>query len=484
MMTTTLDALKKKNLWKNFLELEQIPRESGNEAGVRQWLLSWAKAQGLEAFADETGNVFIRKEASKGYEHRSSVALQGHMDMVCVKRPGSTHDFKKDPIEVVVDGDCLHAKDTSLGGDNGIAIALILDILSDPSVNHGPLEAIFTISEETGLTGAYGLKEKEIHSRKLLNLDSEEEGILFIGCAGGKEVEGTLDVNMETIPLDWNAYTLSVDGLLGGHSGGEIDKQRANAIKLASRLLVELKHQMIFSLAGGTRRNVIPSACTVGFAVPEEEEPLLQDTLARLRAEVETEYRNTDPNIKLSLEKTDRPKLGASAKISKQFIRALFVAPHGVYAYETSKELEGIVETSSNLAIVNLEGNQFKVITSHRSSILSRRDMVAKMCGEALLTAGMSVTYLGAYPAWLPDPKSKLAGFCAKAYKDYTGKEMKVTAIHAGLECGIINSTVKGMDSVSFGPQMYDVHSVNEHLSIASAERCDGFVKHLLSIIE
>ena len=195
--------------------------------------------------------------------------------------------------------------------------------------NHGPLEAIFTISEETGLTGAYGLKEKEIHSRKLLNLDSEEEGILFIGCAGGKEVEGTLDVNMETIPLDWNAYTLSVDGLLGGHSGGEIDKQRANAIKLASRLLVELKHQMIFSLAGGTRRNVIPSACTVGFAVPEEEEPLLQDTLARLRAEVETEYRNTDPNIKLSLEKTDRPKLGASAKISKQFIRALFVAPHG-----------------------------------------------------------------------------------------------------------------------------------------------------------
>ncbi|MCH3907268.1 MAG: aminoacyl-histidine dipeptidase [Sphaerochaeta sp.] len=483
-MQTTIEQLKQKNLWKYFLELEQIPRESGNEEGVRRWLLSWAKEHGLQAFADETGNVIIRKDATKGYEHHSPVALQGHMDMVCVKRPGSTHDFTKDPIDVMVDGDWLCAKDTSLGGDDGIAIAIALDVLSDPSVQHGPLEAIFTISEETGMNGAFGIKEKDIRSRKLLNLDSEDEGILYIGCAGGKEVEGTLDCNMETIPLDWNAYRLDVSGLLGGHSGGEIHKQRANAIKLAARLLVQQKHLMIFSIQGGTKRNVIPSSCEVGFAVPEEEEKSLTENMANLQEALKTEYRNNDPSIKLTLEKTERPRAAASTKTSKQFIRSLFLAPHGVYAYETSEELKGIVETSSNLAIVSTDGKQFKVVTSHRSSVISRRDLVAELCGEALLSGGMKVTYTGAYPAWLPNPDSPLAHFCAQAYHEYTGKEMKVTAIHAGLECGLINDTVKGMDSVSFGPQMRDIHSVDEHLSISSSERCDGFLKHLLSIIQ
>lgn len=484
MMQTTIEELKKQNLWKYFLELEQIPRESGNEEGVRRWLLSWAKDHGLEAFADETGNVIIRKDASKGYEHRSPVALQGHMDMVCVKRPGSVHDFKKDPIDVTVDGEYLCAKDTSLGGDDGVAIAIALDVLSDPTVKHGPLEAIFTISEETGMNGAFGIKEQDIRSRKLLNLDSEDEGILYIGCAGGKEVEGTLDCNMETIPLDWNAYQLDIEGLLGGHSGGEIHKQRANAIKLASRLLIELKHLMIFFAEGGTKRNVIPSACTIKFAVPEEEESALIKQSENMRQAFREEYKLTDPNISLRLKKTERPRMAASTKTSKQFVRALFLAPHGVYSYETSDELKGIVETSSNLAIVSTNEKQFKVVTSHRSSVLSRRDLVAKMCGEALLTAGMQVTYTGDYPAWRPDPSSPLARFCAKAYKEYTGNDMKITAIHAGLECGLINSTVKGMDSVSFGPQMHDIHSVDEHLSIPSSERCDGFVKHLLSIIE
>jgi dipeptidase D len=203
-----------------------------------------------------------------------------------------------------------------------------------------------------------------------------------------------------------------------------------------------------------------------------------------MRQAFREEYKLTDPNISLRLKKTERPRMAASTKTSKQFVRALFLAPHGVYSYETSDELKGIVETSSNLAIVSTNEKQFKVVTSHRSSVLSRRDLVAKMCGEALLTAGMQVTYTGDYPAWRPDPSSPLARFCAKAYKEYTGNDMKITAIHAGLECGLINSTVKGMDSVSFGPQMHDIHSVDEHLSIPSSERCDGFVKHLLSIIE
>ncbi|MFA7118434.1 MAG: aminoacyl-histidine dipeptidase [Sphaerochaetaceae bacterium] len=478
----TIEELKKQNLWKNFLDLEQIPRESGNEAGVRTWLLSWAKSHNLEALADKVGNVIMRKPASKGYETRSSVALQGHMDMVCVKRKGSKHDFLVDPIEVQVDGDFLCAKDTSLGGDDGIAIALILDILTDESLQHGPLEAIFTISEETGLTGAFGIEKKDIKSRKLLNLDSEEEGILYIGCAGGVEVEGKLPVEYQAIPHDWDCYTLTIDGLLGGHSGGEIHKQRANAIKLAARFLIDVPQKMLFSLNGGTKRNVIPSFCTVGFAAPKADAKIIEDILRELSQKVKNEYALNDSNIKISLETCKVVKEAASAKQSESFIRSLFIAPHGVYSM--SQTIIGIVETSSNLAIATMEKGQFLITTSHRSSVLSARDLVAKMMGESLRSCGMSVSYVGAYPSWTPNPKSPLAGFCAKAYEEYTGKKMEITAIHAGLECGIINSKIEGMDSVSFGPQMHDIHSVDEHLCISSCERMLGFTKHLLSIIE
>lgn len=478
----TLQDLEKENVWKYFLQLERIPRESGNEAGVRAWLLSWAKEHHLEAFADKTGNVIIRKDASKGYEKHSPVALQGHMDMVCVKRPGSMHDFRTDPIEVMVDGDELCAKDTSLGGDDGIAIAMALDILSDDKLQHGPLEFICTISEETGMDGANGIEGSEIRSRKLLNLDSEDEGILYIGCAGGVHTEGKMKMDKETVPLDWNAYTLSVGGLLGGHSGGEIHKERANAMKLASRLLVRMSHLMLFSFEGGTKTNVIPSACTVGFAIPEEDDKNLKDNLSALLSDLKEEYAVNDPSITMEIKKTERPKEAASAKQSGLFVRALYLAPHGVYAM--SQTLKGIVETSSNLAIVSMKDDLFHVIASHRSSVASRRDYIADVFGKALESAGMKVTHDGAYPSWTPDPTSVLAGFCAKAYKEYTGKEMEITAIHAGLECGIINSKVSGMDSVSFGPQMRDIHSFDEHLSISSSERMLGFVKHLLTIIE
>lgn len=478
----TLAELKKQDLWKHFLELEQIPRESGNEEGVRRWLLAWAKEHGFEAIGDDAGNVIIRAKATPGYENAPSVALQGHMDMVCVKREGSTHDFTKDPIDVEVDGDWLCARDTSLGGDDGISIAIALTILTDPKAQHGPIECIFTKSEETGMDGANGIEGKNIRSRLLVNLDSEDEGILYIGCAGGMHTTGTMKVRWEAVPLDWKGYKLTVSGLLGGHSGGEIHKQRANAMKLAARLLVKRGHLMLSDWEGGTKMNVIPSSTVVTFAIPESDAAGLEQDLKKLSSDLKEEYALNDPGITLTLQEVDLPVKAAFEKQSKQFVRAMFLAPHGVYAM--SETLKGIVETSSNLAIVSMADGIFSVKASHRSSVASRKHLVSDLMAETLKEAGMEVVQDAEYPSWTPDPKSALAKKAAQAYKDYTGKDMVVTAIHAGLECGIINSKVPGMDSVSCGPQMRAIHSVDEHLSISSSERTLGFVKHLLATLK
>lgn len=476
----TLADLEKKNLWKYFLELERIPRESGNEEGVRKWLLGWAKDHGLEAFSDKTGNVFIRAAATPGYEHRTPVALQGHMDMVCVKREGSTHDFSKDPIEVVVDGDWLAAKDTSLGGDDGIAIAIGLDVLTDPACKHGPLELIFTISEETGMDGANGLDGKDVKSRLLLNLDSENEGVLFIGCAGGLHTTATMPIKKAEVPAGWKGYALTIGGLCGGHSGDEIHKERANAIKVAARLL-RGQHLMLSSFEGGTRMNVIPSSCKVVFQIPEKDAAAFEAHVAKTGSIIKSEYAVSDPDLAFSLNGAPVAKEAADASQSGAFVQALFCTFHGVYAM--SQTMAGLVETSSNLAIVSMRDGRFFVTTSQRSSVESRKYLLSNLIGDVLRMAGMQVVVDAAYPSWEPNPKSKLAALAAKIYQEYTGKEMKITAIHAGLECGIINSKVAGMDSVSFGPQMRAIHSVDEHLSISSSERTSDYVKHLLSAL-
>ncbi len=481
-MQPLFEGLKDQNLWNYFYDLSQIPRESGNEEGVRQFLLAFAKEHELEAIVDTIGNVILRKRAYPGYESRPSVALQGHMDMVCVKTEESDHDFATDPIQLVREGDTLRAKDTTLGGDNGIAVAMAMDILADPKAKHGPLEAIFTVSEETGLTGAFNIEKELIQSRLLINLDSEEEGVLYIGCAGGLEVSATLTSDMQAIPSDYAAFTLTATGLLGGHSGGEIHKQRANAIKAVARALTAVETKMLFAARGGSKRNVIPSLCTMSFAAPKADTQAIEDAVLTCARELKEEYSISDPGITLELVKTELPHQAASAKQSEAFIRSLYIAPHGVDAM--SMTIKGVVETSSNLAILEFSEGVFSVTSSHRSSILSSRDDIAHRMGEAMKSGGATVEYVGAYPSWKPNPDSSLTKFCAKAYEEYSGKKPRITAIHAGLECGIINSKVPGMDSVSFGPDMYDVHSVKERLSLSSVERIMGFLRHLLSIIE
>ncbi|MCH3917640.1 MAG: aminoacyl-histidine dipeptidase [Spirochaetia bacterium] len=476
------NELEPKAIFSYFRDISAIPRESGNEEGIRQYLVTFAKKHDFPVNVDSVGNVIIQVPASKGYEERSSVALQGHMDMVCVKDPGVIHDFSKDPIKLKVKEDYITADGTSLGGDDGIAMALALDVFTDTTCKHGPLEGIFTVSEETGLTGAFGIDPTLVKSRKLINLDSEEEGILYIGCAGGIETTSTLKKNKTATKDNCMGFKLSVSGLAGGHSGSEIDKQRANAIKLVARTLVGIPSLRLEKIQGGSKRNVIPSHCDCIFAIEKENENLLKKAFSDIHNAYKDEYGMQDPNGKIVLESVPCPTLAFSEKMSSALLKSLHIAPHGVEAMSVT--LPGVVETSANLAIITTEENQITVISSHRSSIMSSRDDSAYRFRDAMETCGAQVEIQGAYPSWKPNTNSQLLAFCAQAYEDYFQKKPLVTAIHAGLECGIINSRIEGMDSISFGPGMEHVHSTAERLCISSTARTSKFLKHLLEIIQ
>jgi len=471
-------------VFENFKAISAIPRESGNEEGIRNYLVKWAKDNNLKGVVDKIGNVVVYCEATKGYENVAPLALQGHMDMVCVKTLDSKHDFKKDGIEIYEDGDFLRARDTSLGGDNGIAVAMIMDVFTDSNCKHGPLEAIFTVSEETGLTGAFNLDVSLIKSRKLINLDSEDEGIIFIGCAGGSDVTAKLKVTEKPLPSEFETISLEVKNLKGGHSGGEIHLQRANANKLLARILHQITKTvdvMLSDFKGGTKHNVIPFQAKTVFSFDKKYEGKVFDIIENMENNIKNEYKVQDPDITF-IKETVKETKAVDEKVSKAFINSLFLTPHGVQAM--SFAIKGIVETSANLAIVNFENETFSVSTSQRSNVESSRDNISEVVAQALRTSGAKVEIGNGYPSWAPNPDSELAAFCSKAYKELTGKEAEVTAIHAGLECGIINSKIDGMDSVSIGPNIWDVHSTSEHLSISSTLNVLAFLKHLLEIIK
>lgn len=472
------DNLNNKRLWKIFSDISSIPRESGNEEGIRNYLLSWAKDHGIQAFSDNIGNVIMKVKATPGFENYPSIALQGHMDMVCVKREGSSHDFTKDPIEIMTDGKNIWAKDTSLGADNGIAIALALDIFSDEKAEHGPLEGIFTVNEEVGLTGAENVEEKDIDSRRLLNLDSEEEGIFYIGCAGGIDVVGERKCRWET--AEGESIKIKVSGLLGGHSGGEIHKERANAIKLLGRALNRIPGYRISSIKGGTRRNVIPSTAEAVITVSDV--LVAESIINNLQKEIETEYKYSDPNASITMEKVETPDMVLTENLSRKVGETLFVSPTGVRSW--SMALKGVVETSDNMAIVEMNEKCVKITYSVRSSVETSKLNLAYEIQSILEGNGFSVKIGDGYPAWAPKPDSAFTKEVKNAYVKIVGKEPVITAIHAGLECGTINDRIKGMDSLSIGPNLFDVHSVNEHVEVESAERVAAFVKAMLKEIK
>ena len=470
--------LNNKRLWKIFSDISRIPRESGNESGIREYLLSWAASNKIEACSDEKGNVYMRKAGTKGLENLPPVALQAHVDMVCVKKDGSKHDFTKDPINVKTDGTYIFASDTSLGADDGLGVAIILDIMSDPEAAHGPIEGIFTVEEETGLGGAYAIDPEKITARRLINIDSEEEGILYIGCAGGIDVDATTKLKYEK--AEGSAISVKISGLLGGHSGGEIHKERANAISLLARYLDRLPSFQIVSISGGTRRNVIPSSAEAVITVKDKEAAISQ--AKTMQEELTEEFRYSDPGVKIEVSDAKMPDMAIKTKKSQKIVNLLFSSPCGVKNMSTA--IPGIVETSDNLAIVSMNKDKLSVVYSIRSNTDSRKmELVSKIL--TLTDAfGFDVKVGDSYPSWTPDPKSKLAKEVAAAYKSITGKKPQVTAIHAGLECGIINSIIPGMESVSLGPNLADVHSVNEKADVASAERTADFVKKMLPMLK
>lgn len=472
-----------KLVWKFFHEISQIPRESHHEELIKDYLIEQAKKYNFRYATDDINNVYYYIDATKGYENLPSVALQGHMDMVCVKSDTSNHNFRKDPLDLFIDGDWLRAKDTTLGADNGIAIAMILAIFADPNSKHGPLEAIITVQEETGLYGALAVEEKYVKSKMMINLDSEDEGIIFIGCAGGIEVDATSKPVYEKENDNYKYYELNISGLKGGHSGAEIHTNRANSLKMASDILYYLQKETkiaLVSLRGGTKRNVIPSTATAIFALLDDSK--LNKVLDNLKSAYKDMYEISDPNFKIEVKKSKKAKT-LSLKDSKNIIDTLFITTTGVYAYSSS--LDGIVETSSNFAIANIsEDEGLHLITSCRSNLEGSKDITADRIAQIWSKLNdVEVKIHGSYPSWKPDVSLKLHKFCAKAYEDYTKKKPEVTAIHAGLECGIINSRISGMDSVSFGPDIRGAHSVEEKLSISSTKNIFGFLEHLLTII-
>lgn len=476
------ESLNEKELWKNFAAISAIPRESGNEEGIRKFLLSWAKERGIKTDTDEIGNVFYYIPATEGMEDIPTVCLQGHIDMVCVKTRDSKHDFTKDPIEIVFDGKYVRAKDTSLGADNGIAVAMAMTIISDENAKHGPIECLFTVSEETGMDGAFGLDASKLSARKLVNIDSEEEGIIYTGCAGGIEVDVKKRATRGNVFDNATFFTLSVFGLLGGHSGGEIHKGRLNAIKAIARIMHRAPEFMITALNGGTKRNVIPSEATISFCVRSEEAETLVSVVEQAEKELKREYSITDPGLEITLTREKKgPKEAVKTKCSHSVIEAIYLTPCNVQSM--SAAISGVVETSNNVAIVTLDEKEFTIISSCRSLVESSKFETAYQVAAAAEAFGFKIEIKGSYPGWAPDPSSKLEKALEDAYKEYYNSDPIVTCIHAGLECGIINSKVEGMDSVSIGPNLFDVHSTNEKLDAESAERTLGFIKYFLEKI-
>ena len=465
-----------------FEEICHVPRPSKKEERIRQYLTDFAESHGLEYKVDEAGNVLIRKNASAGKEHLKTVVLQSHMDMVCEKNGGGEHNFDTDPIETYIDGDWLRAKGTTLGADNGIGVATELAVLADRNIEHGPIECLFTVDEETGLTGAFALKEGFMNGDILLNLDSEDEGELFIGCAGGAGTTAEFPCPMVQAPEGYFFFRVVVKGLTGGHSGDDINKNRANANKILNRYLTALMQRYgmcLCEIDGGNLHNAIPREASAVCAVPMAHKEDVRVDLNVFLAEIEDEYAVTEPNLIMELESESPRREVMEAEAMKRFLLAVYAVHNGVYAM--SQDIPGLVETSSNLASVKQKDGKIIVVTSQRSSILSSRKDMSQAVRAAFELGGASCVTADGYPGWKPNPSSEILGIAVESYKRLFGAEPKVKAIHAGLECGLFLEKYPSLDMVSFGPTLRGVHSPDERMLIPTVEK---FWNHLLDVLK
>ena len=472
-----------KQVFDIFAEICKVPRPSKHEERISQWLQDFAASHGIECVADEAMNVIMRVPATPGYEEHEGVILQAHMDMVCEKNSDVEHDFMNDPIQTWVDGEWLKAKGTTLGADNGIGIAMALAVITDKELQHPAIECLFTVDEETGLTGAMKLQDGMLKSKRLINLDSEDDGQIFIGCAGGIDTLAKMHYKGERLEAKGErlAIRLSVSGLMGGHSGDDINKGRANANQLIVWFLARIWPQteiQLASIQGGNLRNAIAREAEAVITIPMAYKEQIRIEWNHFVAQMEGVFGEIEKDMRLELETTDMPELFIPADNAYRLIMALCECPHGMIAM--SKEMPGLVETSTNLASIKMKEGYIEVNTSQRSSIETSKHHLKWAVEQALSLACDEVTHGDGYPGWAPNPNSPLLEVVKKAYTDLFKAEPQVLAIHAGLECGLFLEKYPYLDMVSIGPQMYGVHSPQERLSIPSTERCYAWLRQTL----
>ncbi len=477
----TIKDLKPALVFSIFDQINQVPRPSKKEEKIRQYLLDFAAKHNIEAVTDKIGNVVMRVPGTPGHENAPVVALQAHMDMVCESNDKS-FDFANSPITTIVDGDWLRADGTTLGADNGIGMAAALAVLTDKDLVHGPVEALFTVDEETGLTGANNLGDGMLTASMLLNLDSEDDAEIFVGCAGGVDTTCLFTYKRSFAPTDFHYFKFDISGGLGGHSGGDIHLGRANANKLLARFLytLSLDHEIaLCDIDGGNLRNAIPRAAHAVFGVDTSHKEQVRVAFNKFVADIENEYAGLEPTLKFELESYDRPEFALDHETTKALVESLYSAPHGVVSM--SRDLEGLVETSTNLASVKMQGdNQVLVTTSQRSSVESRKWDIARQV-EALFTlAGAEVTHGDGYPGWAPNMNSRIMHLASDAYEELYGIKPAIKAIHAGLECGLFLQKYPHLDMVSFGPTLQGVHSPSERMYIPAVERFYGQITRTL----
>ena len=472
-----------KNVFDIFADICKVPRPSKHEEQISKWLQDFAAARQIECIADEAMNVIMRVPATPGYENHEGVILQAHMDMVAEKDGNVQHDFMRDPIETYVDGEWLKAKGTTLGADDGIGIAMALAAITDPNLPHPAIECLFTVDEETGLTGAMKLQDGMLKHKRLINIDSEDDGQIFIGCAGGIDTLAKMHYEGERLKVKGErlAIRLSVGGLLGGHSGDDINKGRANANQLIVWFLARIWPQtevQLASINGGNLRNAIAREAEAVIAIPMAYKEQIRIEWNHFVAQMEGVFGEVEKDMRLELETTDMPESFIPADKAYRLVMALCECQHGMIAM--SKDIPGLVETSTNLASIKMREGYIEINTSQRSSIEASKHHLKWAVEQALSLACDEVTHGDGYPGWAPNPKSELLEVVKKAYTDLFKAEPKVLAIHAGLECGLFLEKYPYLDMVSIGPQMYGVHSPQERLSIPSTERCYSWLCQII----
>ena len=481
---TALQQLSPSLLWSFFDTICSIPHPSKHEAALSQWIQQWAREKGLAVQVDKVGNLIIRKPATAGMENRKGVVLQAHIDMVPQANADTAHDFTQDPILPRIEGEWVKATGTTLGADNGIGAAACLAVLADDTLRHGPIEVLLTIDEEAGMTGAFGLEPGLLHGEILLNTDSEQDGEVYMGCAGGIDANIHFDFQAEAIPAGWQSFHLQVKGLRGGHSGVNIHQERGNANKLLARLLLTLNEQLpvrLSHLEGGTLRNAIPREAQAIILAPAERLAELEQAVQQHSTLLQQELKEVESNLQISLQATSMPEQVLDSATQQRLLAALVACPNGVI--RMSQAIDGVVETSTNLGVIKTQGQQVFVQCLIRSLTEEGRHYVAQMTHSLFTLAGARCELSGGYPGWAPDPASPIMQQLRDTHQQLFGELPKIMVIHAGLECGLFKASYPHWDMVSFGPTIQGAHSPDERVHIPAVARFWELLTTLLANI-